>query len=147
MKILFNIAWLAVISMQCDDKIACKEELCQPSDSRFVGKWTLLQECKCYDMGGDFIWKTIFDKFIYTFDDKCVISIETDDNDACTQGKYSIGENLNTKQPQLILKLKCIRGGTTTSPYDYLFNTKGDTLMLKGYVDEGFVGLKFLRLK
>ncbi len=147
MKTLFNIVLLACLSTQCGEKSTVKEDPCQLTDSRFVGKWTLLQECKCYNMGGDFVWKTVFYKHDYTFDDKCVVTLETDDNSPCTQGKYSFDENQTTKQPQITISLVCKSGGINSSPYDFLFNLKGDTLILKGYLDEGYVGLKFLKRK
>lgn len=60
-------------------------------------------------------------------DDKCGVIKDAEMSNSCTDGYYS-------KRPS---------GGYTNNAYQFDFIS--DTLILKGRVDEGYVGLKFLR--
>jgi len=62
------------------------------------------------------------------------------------------GENLSNcsnegkiTQEELITIFICPNGSKTTNPYEYSISSNNDTLTLKGFVDEGYFGLKLVR--
>lgn len=131
--------FLLVILGQCDNSDSCKNEICLLADSRIVGKWKLIEECQCYTLGGDFTWRKVSKDLTFTFNEKCVISQFGADSSPCDHGKFTVN------QDQLNLILTCPDGSMVTNVYSYLFNTNSDTLILKGYVDEGYLGSKFYK--
>jgi len=111
-------------------------------DVNLIGAWKLIEECNCYNLGGDFIWKKIFEESLLSFNEECRVLIEASKSTIC-----SSEGNFNSNDGKLVMVFPCPNGAISTNKYDYILSSKNDTLLLKGYVDEGFIGRKFLRKK
>lgn len=136
--------WTAVLFLiilcQCDNSDPTKTEKCEIDNNEIVGTWTLIKECNCYSLGGDFIWKNATIDWTLSFDINCNIIEGGEDFSVCSnQGKFIINEE------KLTTIFTCPNGGKTTNPYEYSISSNNDTLTLKGFVDEGYFGYKLLR--
>ncbi len=130
---------LLFLLCQCEPPETSKCEACQVTDPRIVGKWKLIEECACYSLGGDFIWRKVTKDLTFSFSDQCDIISGGDVGTDCSQGKYGIN------QDKINVTWICSNGGIVTDNYQYLFNSKNDTLVIRGFVEEGYYGSKFYR--
>jgi hypothetical protein len=125
---------------QCDKSDICEDQ-CKNIDDMIIGDWKLVMECKCYNNGGDFIWHPVFDNYSLIFKDDCSVHEVGNSGTNCgNEGKY------NTNQDQITITFFCPTG-SSTSKYEYLFINDTDTLILKGLIDEGYFGFKYIRNK
>lgn len=132
--------FLISIMFHCTDP--ARVDNCDVSDHRILGQWKLSKKCQCYNNGGDFIWKNVFDDYTLLFSSNCLVTQEGNTGTSCNpNGKFSIDGH------QLETTFYCSNGSTTTNLYDYFISINSDTLTLKGNIDEGYVGLKYLRQK
>lgn len=131
---------LLILLCHCQELRPCEEKLCI-TDSRLVHEWEIFQQCQCYYQGGDFLWTYVDQKYSWKFSDQCEI-IETGDTDSnCNSGNYLI------ENDKISIKWLCSNSNTTSSDYSYSISQNGDTLTVKGQVDEGFIGQKFIKKK
>lgn len=137
MKIQLIALILILIACEKQDEPCEMVVPCTLTDDRFVGTWVLVKECNCYNFGGDFVWRDVPAEYIFSFDDRCGVSTAGTKASQCNKGVYSIENDM------LEVNLKCPSGGTINSPYKFEF--KSDTLILKGRVDEGYIGSKYVK--
>lgn len=134
--IFLNVALLLIC---CSDSKTTLPNTCQISEPRILGTWKLVKECMCYTSGGDFIWKDFAGNFNFSFNDQCIAIQTGDTNSDCTEGKYL------TKNDSIKVIFNCPSGTKSTNIWQYSFDSKGDTLLLKGFVDEGYIGTKYIK--
>lgn len=143
MKCTVKIVLLFFIFTQCspdpkkNDCDANNFGSCQTPDSRLYGNWKLVEECACYTFGGDLKWKKVSKNLIFSFNDQCIIKALGDTDTDCNTGRYSISQN------HIDVTWICSNCSTSKNVYEYNFNPKGDTLLFKGFVDEGYIGSKY----
>lgn len=135
----FGIGLLILLS-NCQELRPCEEKLCI-TDSRLVHEWEIFQQCLCYHQGGDFLWSNVTMKYNWKFSELCEISETGETNSNCNSGKYSIENDV------LSTTWFCSNSKTTTSEYSFSISLNGDTLTLKGQVDEGYIGQRFIKKK
>lgn len=129
------LSFIFILS-QCDKTNPTVQ--CHPSDSRVVGIWKLTEECTCYSLG-NFTWHGVSKNLTYSFDAQCIISERGDTNTSCNDGTYTILKD------QINVIWNCASGNKSTNTYTYSFSPKNDTLILKGFVDDAYFGLKFYK--
>ena len=142
MKCTTKIVLLFFIFIQCspDPKKDCDANSlgsCQASDSGLFGHWKLVEECACHGFGGDFKWQKVSKNLTFSFNDQCIIKARGDTDTDCNTGRYSISQNY------IDVTWICGNCSTSKNVYEYTFNAKGDTLLLKGSVDDGYIGSKY----
>lgn len=120
---------------RCDNSEPCKNERCLISDSRIIGNWKLVEECECVSIRSDSTWHEAARDVTFFFNDECGVTYAGDEGAICTEGKYSISKDT------LSIVLNCNNGSSDKTIYTYEFSN--DTLILKGWVDEGFIGSKY----
>lgn len=140
---MFN-KWTVILMLfsfcQCDNSESINNESCYIQDTKIIGTWKLIEECNCYHLVGDFIWKNVSIDWTLSFDENCKVIEDGADMSICSnQGKYIITKD------ELTTKFMCPGDGETTNPYKYSMSANNDTLTLKGFVNEGYIGSKLLR--
>ncbi len=127
-----------IVFCSCHEQNDCHEQICI-TDTRLIGEWKLFQECLCYHHGGDFVWKPVSEGYIWEFNEQCIISETGEGMTTCNSGNYSI------KVDKLSVKWICSDTNSTSAEYQFTLSTNGDTLTIKGFVDEGYIGQKFIK--
>jgi hypothetical protein len=111
--------------------------VCQGVDNRAIGTWLLVAECDCYTLGGDLKWKKASRYRTITFDTLCKATIVDSAAAHCNSGVASFS--------QTTLNLILLCSDCSTSPNEYEFEFDSDTLILKGLVEEGYSGAKYVK--
>jgi hypothetical protein len=140
MKRVSLIGFLIILLSNCKEPATCEEQICI-TDSRLINEWELIQECLCHYQGGDFIWRSVTEKYIWKFNEVCKINEIGESQSNCNSGKYTI------KDDMLSIIWVCTNSNTTSAEYLFSISQNGDTLTIKGLVDEGYIGQKFIKKK
>lgn len=128
------------ILFSCQDPNHCQEQICI-TDARLVGEWEIFEECLCHFQGGDFVWRPVDEKYLWKFDSTCKITEIGAIQPNCNSGNYSI------KNDTLSVRWICSNSSTTSAEYQFSVSQNGDTLTIKGFIDEGYIGQKFIKNK
>lgn len=138
MKKIIVLLYAVILMSSCGDSKK-NMDTCQISDTRVIGTWKLVKKCLCYNYGGDWIWRNFTDTLTFSLNNQCIAIQSGNTDSSCNKGKYSI------KNDTIKVVFNCSGGGTSTNVWLYSFDSKNDTLLLKGFVDEGYFGFKYIK--